>query len=95
MRVNDTFEIKDAHNLRKEPGLVVVLDELVTTEISELIGMRVTITTPTGASITRRIDDAREHRIVNSFFFAGLKKTDVPVGSVVKLLADSKIQDVH
>jgi hypothetical protein len=83
--VKDVFQVKEQYKTGHEPGLVVVLDRLVSTDPNLLLGKVALISTPNGKSLHVRIDDAREHGTVNSLFFNSLELTAVPVGSRVEI----------
>jgi len=85
MRVTDAFEIKDVHKTRHAPGLVVVVDSLVTKDPTELVGKLARIRTPSGTLRRLPIHEAKEHGPVNSLFFKGLTLADVPLQSEIDL----------
>jgi len=83
--VKEVFEIKDQHRTGHAPGLVTVLDRLVSQDPTLLVGKRAVIRTPGGKTLCLRIDGARDHGVVNSLFFTSLTTTDVPIGSGVEI----------
>ena len=82
----DVFEIKPQYNTGHEPGLVVVLDQVVVANPTSLVGKVALIRTPGGVSVEARIEDARDHGPANSLFFRNLKRSDVPIGSEVVII---------
>ena|SRR6266446_2896747 len=85
MLVKDTFEIKPEHHSGHVAGLVVVLDTLATSEVEKLSGRLVTIRIPSGKVLQLPIDEAKEHGPVNSLFFKGLTRKDIPINSEISL----------
>lgn len=85
LMVKDVFEIKEQHRTGHEPGLVAVLDRLVSQDPTRLIGKAALVQTPGGGILRLRIDGARDHGVVNSLFFKSLTTTDVPIGSSIEI----------
>jgi hypothetical protein len=85
MKVKDAFEIKEKHLTGHESGLVVVLDTLAARNPKVLEGRTATIRTPAGEVLSLPIDEAKEHGPVNSLFFKGLVREDVPVDSDISI----------
>lgn len=85
MRVNDAFEIREDYQTGHDPGLVVVLDTLLTRETDWLVGCMACILTTSGHELTVPIVAAKNHGSVNSLFFRGLTGDDVPIGSEVTI----------
>jgi hypothetical protein len=85
MRVNDTFEIKAGFHTGHTPGLVVVLDTLLTRDPSWLAGGTACIRTPVGSELCLSIAEAKEHGPVNSLFFRDLGRDAIPVGCEITI----------
>lgn len=85
MRVKDSFELKEAYQTGHPPGLVIVLDLLITKEARNLVGQVAFIRTPDGQTAHYCIDEAKEHGPVNSLFFRDLKQEMIPIDSVVAI----------
>jgi hypothetical protein len=85
VRVHDAFDSKTSYNLDGPPGVVAVLDGFAYRGPGRFIGKAVRIDAGAGDSIRATIDDARDHGTTISFFFKGLSKRDVPIGSIVSL----------
>jgi hypothetical protein len=83
--VHDSFDSKASDNLDDPPGVVAVLDGFRYRGPRRLIGKPARIVTAGGTPIRATIDDARDHGTTISFFFKGLSKRDVPIGSIVFL----------
>jgi hypothetical protein len=83
--VKDVFEIKEQYRTGHEPGLVAVLDRLVSQDPTLLIGKAALVQTPGGGILRLRIDGARDHGVVNSLFFKSLTTADVPIGSSIEI----------
>jgi hypothetical protein len=83
--VKDVFEIKAAHGTSHDPGLVAVLDRLVTQDPTVLVGKVALIEPPGRGRLRVRIDGARGHGAANSLFFKSMTIADVPVGSAVQI----------
>ena len=79
------FEIKAAHGTGHDPGLVAVLDRLVTQDPALLVGKVALIEPPGRGRLRARIDGARGHGAANSLFFKSMTIADVPVGSAVHI----------
>ena len=85
MLVKDSFEIKPDHRTGHDAGLVVVLDTRATCEVQKLSGKLATIRMPSGKVLQLPIDEAKEHGPVNSLFFKGLTRKDIPINSEISL----------
>lgn len=85
VQVHDAFESKASYNLDDPPGMVAVLEGFASRSPGRFIGQAVRIVTGSGTPIRATIDDARDHGTTISFFFKGLSKRDVPIGSIVSL----------
>ena len=85
LMVKDVFEIKEQYRTGHVPGLVTVLDRLVSHDPILLIGKKAIVRTPSGEKLRLKIDGARDHGVVNSLFFKNLTTTDVPIGSSVEI----------
>ena len=85
VRVHDAFDSKASYNLDYPPGVVAVLEGFASRGPGRFIGKAVRIVTGSGTPIRATIDDARDHGTTISFFFKGLSKRDVPIGSIVSL----------
>jgi hypothetical protein len=83
MKIKDTFEIKNDYGTGHAPGLVVVLDTLISEDPDRLVGQLASIWLPSGEILEVLIDEAREHAAVNSLFFRGLRREDIPVDSKI------------
>ena len=79
--VKDAFVINESYGTGHAPGLVVVLDALVTRDPSWLVGSTAWVRVPSGKEFKLRIDEAKDHGSVNSLFFGGLSVDTLPVGS--------------
>ena len=88
--VRDVFEIKESYRTGHEPGLVVVLDRLVSKASTLLVGKVALVQTP-GGILRLKIDGARDHGVANSLFFKSLTISDVPIGSRIEI--DDGIED--
>jgi hypothetical protein len=80
MKIKDHFEIKDKHETGHESGLVIVLDELLSEDPSELIGRMADIQVPGKGILSLPIHEARHHGTVTSLFFRGVVREDIPLG---------------
>jgi hypothetical protein len=85
IRVHDAFDSKALYNPDDPPGVVAVLDGFAYRGPGRFVGRAVRIDTGAGDPIRATIDDARDHGTTISFFFKGLSKRDVPIGSIVSL----------
>jgi hypothetical protein len=85
VKIKDVFEIKEKYNAGHDPGLVVVLDALTARNPEVLAGFIPTVQTPSGEALHLSIDEAEEHGSVNSLFFKGLVREDIPVGSSITI----------
>ena len=85
MIIKETFEIKKRHQTGHAPGLVVVLDSLVSPDAHCLVGRTATIHFPSGKVLELVIDEAKEHGPVNTLFFRNLTRSDVTVGSEIAI----------
>jgi len=85
MKIQEIFEIKEVHQTGYTPGVVVVLDTLLTADASRLVGRTATIHAPSGEVVQLAIDEAKEHGPVNSLFFRNLTRTDIPAGSDITI----------
>jgi hypothetical protein len=83
--LRDTFEIKFDHGKGHSPGLVVLLDRKVNTDLTQLKGKPAVIYRPDGSSAEFVIDDAKDHLLATSVFFEGKRLHDVPTGSQISL----------
>jgi len=83
--VHDVFESKPSYQLDYPVGVAVVLDAFPYRYPRRFVGKEVKIVTGTKQEIRATIDDARDHTTTIGFFFKGLSKRDVPVGSLVFL----------
>jgi hypothetical protein len=89
MRIQETFEIKPAYNTGHVPGLVVVLDTLITKDPHSLVGKRVMVRTSFGEVSHLCIDEAKEHGPVNSLFFRNLVQGDIPLDAEIGIQQDT------
>ena len=89
MKVKETFEIKDKYQTGHDPGLVVILDSLITKDIKGLVGRMATISVPGGDVLQLVIEEAKEHGPVNSLFFRNLFREDIPVGCEIAVSLES------
>ena len=78
MKIKDVFEIKESHQTGHAPGVVVVLDTLLSADAPRLAGRMATIHAPSGEVLQLVIDEAKQHGSVNSLFFRNLTRTDIP-----------------
>lgn len=83
--MKDAFEIKAGYKTGHEPGLVVVLDRVVSQQPADLIGRMAVVRTPSGNLVRVRIDEGKDHIAATSLFFRHLNLGDVPAGSVVEI----------
>jgi hypothetical protein len=83
--VKDVFEIKESYRTGHEPGVVAVLDRVLTREPTALTGKIAVISTPGGAALRPRVDGAKDHGAATSLFFKDLTSADIPVGSRVAI----------
>lgn len=81
--LRDTFEIKHDHGTGHSPGLVVVLDRRVNTDLTQLKGRSAVVHRPDGSTVEFVIDEAKDHLSATSVFFEGKCLQDVPVGSQI------------
>ncbi len=88
LTVKDVFEIKEDYRTGHEPGLVAVLDRLVSPDPASLIGKAALVQSPGGEMLRLRIDEAKDHGAVNSLFFKGLTPAEVPIGSRIEIQAE-------
>jgi hypothetical protein len=89
--VNDVFEIMEQYATGHEPGLVAILNRIISQDPAFLVGKIALIQTPAGGELRARIDDAREHGAANSLFFRRMKAPDVPVGSAIYIEEETKV----
>jgi hypothetical protein len=66
--------------------LVVVLEAFPYRYPRRFVGKWVKIVTGSGETLTATIDDVRNHVTTISFFFKGLTKRHVPLGSLISLV---------
>ncbi len=85
MRVVDAFEIKDSYPTEHAAGLVVVLDQLIAKDSSQLVGRVARIRLPDGGCRSLPVHEAREHGSVNSLFFRDLRLGEIPLNSEIDL----------
>ena len=80
-RVRDTLEIKCDHETGHCPGLVVILDRRVNSDLTQLKETPAVVYRPDGSSVEFVIDEAKEHLLATSVFLEGKWLDDVPAGS--------------
>ncbi|MEO6811057.1 MAG: hypothetical protein ABI353_18255 [Isosphaeraceae bacterium] len=85
VRVHDVFELKASYHLDHPPGVVVVLDAFPYRYPRRFVGKVVKIISGPGEGVRATIDEAKSHHATISFFFKGLSKQDISVGSTVFL----------
>jgi hypothetical protein len=85
VRVIDTFEIKESYPTSHEPGVVAVLDSSPAPDAQAFVGKSVRVRPTTGAAFDAPVDGARDHLKTVSFFFKGLTKEDIPIGSCIEV----------
>jgi hypothetical protein len=81
----DTIEMKESLRIAHAPGVVAVLDAFPAAEPEAFVGRAVRLRTPDGRSLPARVEAVRDHGATISFFFRGLTRADIPVGSRVEL----------
>ena len=77
----DIIEMKQSLQIAHAPGVVAVLDSFPSAAAQTFVGRDVRLLTPAGRELAVRVDAVREHGTTISFFFRGLTKADIPVGS--------------
>ena len=80
----DTIEMKESLRIAHAPGVVAVLDAFPAAEPAAFVGQTVRLRTPAGHSLPARVEAVRDHGATISFFFRGLTREDIPVGSRVE-----------
>jgi hypothetical protein len=83
IKIIDTIEMKESLRLAHAPGVVVVLDSFPSADPQAFVGRGVRLLTPSGGELAVQVDAVRDHGTTISFFFPGLTKGDIPVGSRV------------
>lgn len=84
VEVTETFEIKAGMaGLKHAPGLVVVFDVAQGGSTLPGTGKRVKVTPPRGHDFDLVIGEVKKHGNGRSFFFEGLDRREVPVGSIL------------
>ena len=84
--VVDVIPIRLAHGLDYPSGLAVVLDACPAADPTSFVGRVASIRPPGGVPRGERIADVRDHEVTISFFFEGLKREDVPIGSTITVV---------
>lgn len=84
VEVKDSFEIKhDAPGSSHSAGVVAVFKPVRGKPIPD-IGVAVELHRPNADVIDVTVDEIKDHGPLKSFFFRGLTKDAVPVGSILK-----------
>ncbi len=87
VKIVDVFEIRAEYGLQHSAGLVTVLESSPHLEPPDLIGRGVRLETPNGRPIHATIAEVKQHGPTSSFFFEGLSKADVPIGTRISFEA--------
>ena len=77
----DTIEMKESLRIAHAPGVVAVLDSFPSADPQAFVGRRVRLLTSAGHELAAQVDAVRDHGTTISFFFSGLTKADIPIGS--------------
>src|SRR5437764_89752 len=83
MRIKDVFESQSAYQTGHDPGLVVVLDALITRNPDWLAGCIAYVQSRSGEELRLTIDEAKEHGPANSLFFRGLTRDQIEPGGEI------------
>jgi hypothetical protein len=82
--VTDSFEVKAGMaGLKHASGLVVVFDASQRGAKMPKAGSRIRAARNGGGAIDLIVGEVKRHGIGRSFFFEGLSRQDVPIGSVL------------
>ena len=81
VEIIDTIEMKESLRIAHAPGVVAVLDSFPSADPQAFVGRGVRPRTPAGRELAAQVDAVRDHGNTISFFFPGLTKADIPVGS--------------
>ncbi len=86
VRVHDTIAIRATDNPQQVAGTVVILDSFCPVEPGSFVGEMARIVVGESSSEPLTIRAVRDHGATISFFFEGLSKADVPIGSWVEFV---------
>lgn len=91
VEVTETFEIKAGMTgLKHAPGLIVVFDASKCNSTVPKSGSRIRVSPPRGGGFDLVVGEVKKHGIGRSFFFEGLERREVPVGSILSWSAAKK-----